>query len=162
MKQETFDKHAREIGERIVECVFDYADHRSNVGDKVDHCALVFGSTVGVRAMIKSLVKQKILDSKQAAWLSGICREVLQGTNLSESLATVKAEGGDTIECSRAVSVPTAKDFRNGILGLLKNEAGIAIGQMLEQFEELENKGVPFISFSITARARVAKKTESP
>ena len=30
---------------------------------------------------------------------------------------------------------------------------------MLEQFEELENKGVPFISFSIVASARVKKNT---
>ena len=162
MKQETFDKHAREIGERIVECAFDYADHRSNVGDKVDHCALVFGSTVGIRAMIQSLVKQKILDSKQAAWLSGICREILQETNLSEVLAKFKAEGGDTIECGRAVPITMAKDFTSGILGLLKLEAGIAIGNMLEQFEELENKGVPFISFSIVARAHVAKNPSSP
>ena len=159
MKQENFEKHAREVGKVIVNSAFDYADQRSTAGEKVDHCALVFGSTVGVRAMIKSLVKQKILDSKQAAWLSGICREVLQETNLSEVLATVKAEGGNTIECGRAVSVPTAKDFRSGILGLLKNEAGIAIGQMLEQFEEMENKGVPFISFSIIARAHVKKDT---
>ena len=111
--------------------------------------------------MIQSLVKQKILDTSQAGRLSGICQDVLKGTNLAESLETVKAEGGDTIECSRAVSVPTAKDFSSGILGLLKIEAGIAIGQMLEQFEELENKGVPFISFSIIARAHVSKKPES-
>ena len=54
--------------------------------------------------MIQSLVKQKILDSKQAAWLSQESAErFCKDGNLSESLATVKAEGGDTIECERIV-----------------------------------------------------------
>ena len=43
MKQETFEKHAREVGHVIVNSAFDYADQRLTAGEKVAYGALVLG-----------------------------------------------------------------------------------------------------------------------
>ena len=58
-----------------------------------------------------------------------------------------------TLECGSVISITCAKQHELGMRKVLALWAEQAVVDLMDQFDELENQGQPFTSFSLVVRA---------